>query len=319
MDIITCIKKTGGFFKRVQVMLIASLVVTAFLMVSPGIIVPAQADPPDNYAALEQVASFADKTNALKLMEKLENDGKVAFIVEKKVNEQIFYSVVFDKNPPNIVKSALKRKLAEKNRQEIKVDMKTISAVIPTMQNTPGPSVSLEGETVIYSSPSKDAVPLGTYASLGEAHIVNQKNNYYVMWLPLIERNGYIPVNEVPEAFYSPDEGESFVKSGNGDKQDISLATGTESILEPGEVLLPTLNGKAGKSIVIMKSAILYDPNPPYKKKVGTYSSLGDGSYVNSYKQYHAIWFEIKGRYALVPLPKARVILYTPETPENEG
>ncbi|HEB02149.1 MAG TPA: SPOR domain-containing protein, partial [Nitrospirae bacterium] len=98
-------KYTPARLRTTKAPAVTVVLLAVILLITPA----AYADPPDNYAGLDQLGAFADKANAERLVKRLEDDGKVAFIVEKTVGGKIFYSVVLDSKPPEIVKEALRK------------------------------------------------------------------------------------------------------------------------------------------------------------------------------------------------------------------
>ncbi len=168
------------------------------LLITPA----AYADPPDNYAGLDQLGAFADKANAERLVKRLEDDGKVAFIVEKSVGGKIFYSVVLDSKPPEIVKEALRKKalsISEVQEGSENGENAGTTLVLPTKGGEPGPSISMLADTAIYSDPEAGAAPLGTYSSLGGANYMSSQDGFHTIWLPLINRYGYVLFDDVEE------------------------------------------------------------------------------------------------------------------------
>ena len=263
------------------------LVTLAFVFTGPP---PARSDPPDNYATLEQLGSFSEKANAQALVDRLDRDGKVAFIVEKTVGGKTFYSVVQDHSPPDIVKDAMRARIAEDEGKALEA----LEVVLPTLDGRSGPSIALMTDTTLYDSPSADATPLGTYSSLGEGRHVRPYKGSHSIWLPVIMRYGFARAQDVRETDFA------------GSMEDEGLAW---------EVVLSTQSGKPGPSIAIMTNTTLYNTPFAGAAPIGTYSSLGEGRYVNMFMGHHGIEFPHMETYGFVSPDNARPVEYAPGGP----
>ncbi len=262
------------------------LVILAFVFTGPP---PARSDPPDNYNTLEQLGSFSEKDNAQALVDRLHRDGKVAFIVEKTVGGKTFYSVVQDHSPPAIVRDAMRARIAED--EEV---VAALEVVLPTLDGRSGPSIALMTDTTLYDSPSADAAPLGTYASLGEGKHVRLYKGSHSIWLPVMMRYGFARSRDVREAdFAGSMEGEAPAR----------------------EVVLPTQSGEPGPSIAIMTNTTLYNTPFAGAAPLGAYSSLGEGRYVNMFMGHHGIEFPYMETYGFVSPDNARPVEYAPGGP----
>ncbi len=286
----------------------ASEVAAALLAVCLVITPAAYADPPDNYGGLEQLGAYADKANAERLVKRLEDDGKVAFIVEKTIEGKMFYSVVLDSKPPEIVREALREKalsIPEVQEGSENGKAKTSTAVLPTRRGEPGSSISLPGDTTIYSDPEAGAAPLGTYSSLGGANYISRQDGFHTVWLPLINRYGYVLDDDAGGLKFT---GQAEPAKGGLLKEERE-AKGPEV-----RIILPT---SPGKGIELRADTVLFESPSPTAETIGKYSSLGRGVYVNFSDGFHGIWFDSKSVYGYVPPESVREVEYSPEEPEN--
>ncbi len=272
--------------------LAALIVVSAVLLVFPP---GTPADPPDNYDTLEQLGSFAMKANAQALVDRLEADGKVAFIVEKTVGGKTFYSVVHDKKPSAIVRDAMKAKIAEEEEKALQEEVVAAQeVVVPTLSGRSGPSIALMTDTTLYASPSPVSDPIGTYSSLGGGIHIRLHKGSHSIWLPVMMRQGFARAEDAREADFA------------GSTEDEGPAL---------EVVLHTQSGDAGPSIAIMTNTTLYNAPLADAAPIGTYSSLGEGRYVNMFMGFHGIEFPYMETYGYVSPDDARDVEYTPEEP----
>lgn len=280
---------------RVSALATSIVILAAMLVFSPG----ASADPPDNYNTLDQLASFAKKENAQTLVDRLEADGKVAFIVEKIVGGKTFYSVVHDKKPAAIIRDAMKARIAEDEKTALfqEKEMAPLEEVLPTLSGRSGPSIALRTDSTLYDSPSADAAPIGTYASLGKGKHVRLYKGSHSIWLPVMMRYGFARAEDVREADFT------------GSMEDEGPAL---------EVLLLTQSGEPGPSIAIMTNTTLYSAPSVDAAPLGTYSSLGEGRYVSVFMGFHGIEFPYMETYGFVSPDDARSVKYIPEEPGSE-
>ncbi len=281
---------------RVYALAALIVILAAMLVFPPG----TPADPPDNYDTLDQLASFAKKENAQTLVDRLEADGKVAFIVEKIVGGKTFYSVVHDKKPAAIIRDAMKARIADDEEMALQEEVSPIAIeeVLPTLSGRSGPSIALMTDTTLYDSPSADAAPIGTYSSLGRGKHVRLYKGSHSIWLPVMMRYGFARAEDVREADFT------------GSMEDEGPAQ---------EVLLLTQSGEPGPSIAIMTNTTLYSAPSADAAPLGTYSSLGEGRYVNMFMGYHGIEFPYMETYGFVSPDDARSVEYIPEEPGSDS
>ena len=295
--------------EHIEVLSITAVLLLAWLMVAP----PAFADPPDNYGGLTQIEAFTNQANAEAFVKRLEDTGKIAFIVEKIVNGKKFYSVVIDTKPSEIIKEALREKALSIVEVQKPSDMdkgKSLPLVIPTRDGAPGPSISMLSGTTIYSLPEPDAAPLGTYSSLGSAQYSSRHERFHVIWLTLIEREGYVRDDDVKVAEFS----------GHSEPPLLKILTNNENVEEkrpPIKLVLTPDSANLTNSIEITTETVFFEAPSLKAKPIGTYVSLGNGVYTNFSNGFYGVWFGSKFIYGYVPSESVREVEFIPDTPQN--
>lgn len=301
-------KYTPACLRTIKAPEVAVVLLAVLLLITPA----TYADPPDNYGGLEQLGAFADKANAERLVKRLEDDGKVAFIVEKTIEGKIFYSVVLDSKPPEIVKDALRVKalsISEAQEEPENGENAGTTLVLPTKGGEPGPSISVLADTTIYSDPEAGAAPLGTYSSLGGASYISTQDGFHTLWLPLINRNGYVLEDDVEKMEF---RGHAVPAKEGLPEEDKEKEEYAGPVVK---ILLPTKTGKPGKSIELWTDTVLYESPSPDAEAIGKYSSIGRGVYDNFQDGFHSIWFESKSIYGYVPPESVHEVGDSPEEP----
>jgi hypothetical protein len=313
-------------------MLAAAVLIAGWIAYSS----PTQADPPDRVGKLVQVGAFTERANALKLLQKLEREGSMAFILEKHVGGKTYYAVIHNLQPPYMAEHATETRAEpeeapgygivaepeeapgygvvaepEVARPEPRVTGTGREVVVPTLDRAPGTSIAIKDTTILLDSPDENGKPIGSYHYLGGGEYVSRFDKSYGIWITKIQDYGYVPYEDAREVSYYP----SYETEEAPDKGADEAGTGEE-------VIVPLMGGEAGKSIALADTTPVYGSTEKNAEPLGSYSEVGGGMYVSSSRKHHNLWLPKTQGYGYVLKKAARKARYEPtepvQTPEAE-